>query len=184
MSVIAIDCDNVVCNLQEVVVNLFNERYGTDYTLNDFTEYDIMNVLPTAEAVKMKEIYAEPGLYDLVKPLPGAQAALQKLVNMGHKVYIVTDAVHETYGEKVEFIRRYFPCISMDNIVCMKHKYLFKCDVLVEDNLDNLLSGQHYWRIVMNLPWNDWDKDYIYGIERCYGWSDVLAAINKINDLE
>lgn len=182
--VIAIDCDNVLCNLQEVVVNLFNERYRTHYTLNDFTEYDIMNVLPTAEAVKMKSIYGESGLYNLVKPLPGAQSALQKLVNMGHTVYVVTDAIPETYGEKVEFIRRYFPCISAENIVCMKHKHLLKCDVLVEDNLDNLLAGQHYYRCLINWPWNAWDRDWVYGIERCYGFDDVLAAIDKINDLE
>ena len=182
--VIAIDCDNVICNLQEVVVNLFNSRYGTHYTLNDFTEYDVMNVLPTAEAVKMRSIYSEPGLYDLVKPLPGAQDALQKLVNAGHKVYIVTDAIPDTYGEKVEFIHRYFPCVSTDNIVCMKHKHLFKCDVLVEDNLSNLLAGQHYYRVLMNWTWNESKKDYIYGIERCYGWDDILAAINKINESE
>lgn len=182
--VICIDCDNVLCNLQEVVVNIFNERYGTHYTLNDFTEYDIMNILPTAEAVKMKNIYGESGLYDLVKPLPGAQNAIQRLVNMGHKVYIATDAIPETYGEKVEFIQRYFPCVSAENIVAIKHKHLLRCDVLIEDNLDNLLAGQHYSRCLMNWPWNQSNKDWIYGIERCYGWDDVLAAINKINDLE
>lgn len=181
---ICIDCDNVLCNLQEVVVNLFNERYRTHYTLNDFTEYDIMNILPTAEAVKMREIYGESGLYNVVKPLPGAQNAVQKLVNIGHQVYVVTDAIPSTYGEKVEFIQRYFPCISADHIVAMKHKHLLRCDVMVEDNLDNLLAGQHYHRCLVNWPWNDSKKDWIYGIERCYGWDDILAAINKINDLE
>ena len=44
--ILAIDVDNVLCNLQEVVTNLFNERNGTNYTLNDFTSYDVMNVLP------------------------------------------------------------------------------------------------------------------------------------------
>ena len=181
---ICIDCDNVLCNLQEVVVNIFNERYRTHYTLNDFTEYDIMNILPTAEAVKMREIYGESGLYNVVKPLPGAQNAVQKLVNMGHQVYVVTDAIPSTYGEKVEFIQRYFPCISADHIVAMKHKHLLRCDVMIEDNLDNLLAGQHYHRILVNWPWNESKKDWIYGIERCYGWDDILAAINKINDLE
>lgn len=182
--IIAVDIDNVLCNLQEVVVRLFNERYGTNYTLNDFTEYDVMNVLPTADAVKMRDIYGESGLYNLVKPLPGAQDTLQKLVNMGHHVYLVTDAIPSTYGEKVEFIQRYFPCISVEHIVSMKHKHLFKCDILVEDNLANLLAGQHYFRVLMNWPWNESKKDYIYSIERCYGWSDILAAINKISDLE
>lgn len=182
--VIAVDCDDVLCNLQEVVVKIFNERYGTYYTLHDFTEYDIMNVLPTADAVKMRSIYGEPGLYDHIKPSPGAQEVLQKLINMGHTVYIVTDAIPETYSEKIEFIQRFFPYIDTAHIVSMKHKHLFKCDVMVEDNMTNLLAGQHYFRCVMNWPWNQSSKDWVYGIYRCYGWDDVLAAINEINELE
>ena len=54
---IACDVDNVICNLQEVVTDLFNERNGTNYTLNDFTSYDVMNVLPTEEAVQMQAMY-------------------------------------------------------------------------------------------------------------------------------
>ena len=182
--IIAVDIDNVLCNLQEVIVNLFNERHGAHYTLNDLTEYYVMDALPIADATKMQEMYGEHGLYNLVRPLPGAQDALQKLINMGHQVYLVTDAIPSTYGEKVEFIQRYFPCIGVEHIVSMKHKHLFKCDVMVEDNLANLLAGQHYYRVLLNWPWNESKKDYIYGIERCYGWSDILAAIDKISDLE
>lgn len=182
--VIACDVDNVLCNLQEVIVNLFNERYNTHYTLNDFTEYDVMNVLPTAEAIEMQNMYGETGLYNLVKPLPGAQDALKKLVNEGHQVYLVTDAIPKTYGEKVEFIHRYFPFIDDSHIVAMKHKHLFRCDVLIEDNLSNLLAKPYYHRICFNYPWNESKKDYVYGIHRCYNWEDVVAAVNKINDLE
>ena len=182
--ILAIDVDNVICNLQEVVLNLFNQRHGTHYTLNDFTEYDVMNVLPTAEAVKMKGIYSESGLYNLVKPLPGAQDALEKLINAGHQVYLVTDAVPETYSEKIAFIHRFFPFIDDAHIVSMKHKWMFKCDIMIEDNLANLLAKPYYYRILMNWPWNQSKKDYIYGIERCYGWDDILVAINKINESE
>ena len=27
-------------------------------------------------------------------------------------------------------------------------------------------------------------KDYVYDIYRCYNWNDVIAAVNKINELE
>ena len=76
--VIAVDVGNVICNLQEVVVNLFNKRHGLHYTLNDFTEYDVMNILPTTDGIAMKDMYCETGLYDKVKPIPGAQEVLQK----------------------------------------------------------------------------------------------------------
>lgn len=182
--VIACDIDNVICNLQEVVVNLFNNRYGTRYTLNDFTEYDVMNILPTQDGTVMRDMYGESGLYDKVKPIPGAQESIQKLINKGHQVYLVTDAIPKTYGEKVEFIHRYFPFIDDAHIVCMKHKHMFKCDVMIEDNLANLLAKPHYHRICFNYPWNESKKDYVYDINRCYNWEDVMVAINKINDGE
>lgn len=182
--VLCVDVDNVICNLQEVVVNLFNKRYGSNYTLNDFTEYDVMNVLPTQDGVVMRDMYGESGLYDKVKPLPGAQESLQKLINEGHQVYLVTDAIPKTYGEKVEFIHRYFPFVDDSHIVSMRHKHLFKCDVMIEDNMANLLAKPYYHRICLNYPWNESKKDYVYGVHRCYNWEDIMAAINKINDGE
>ena len=91
---------------------------------------------------------------------------------------------YQTYGEKVEFIHRYFPFIDDSHIVAMKHKHLFRCDVLIEDNLANLLAKPYYHRICFNYPWNESKKDYVYDIHRCYNWDDVITAINKINDGE
>ena len=182
--VILVDVDDTLCNLQEVVVNSFNKRYDSHYTLNDFTEYDIMNVLPTRDAIAMKDIYGESGLYDKVKPLPGARESLEKLINLGHQVYLVTAAIPKTYGEKVAFIKRYFPFIDESRIVCMKHKWRFRCDVMIEDNLQTLIADPNYHRICFNMPWNKSNKDWIYGIHRCYNWDDVLVAVNKISELE
>lgn len=182
--VIAVDIDDTICNLQEVVISLFNQRYGSNYSMNDFTEYNIMNILSPQDASVMKDMYGESGLYNKVKPLPRAQEALQKLINMGHQIYLVTAAVPKTYGEKVEFVRRYFPFIDDAHIVCMKHKWMFKCDVMIEDNYETIIAKPYYHRILINQPWNQSNKDYVYGIHRCYNWNDVLAAVNKISELE
>lgn len=182
--VLCIDVDDVICNLQEVIINLFNERYGSSYTINDFTDYDIMNVLPTQDGIVMRNMYGETGLYNKVKPIANAQESLRKLMNMGHQVYLVTAAVPKTYDEKIQFIKRYFPFIDDSHIICMKHKWMFKCDIMIEDNLQTLLTKPYYHRILMDRPWNQSNKDYIYDIHRCYNWDDILAAVNKISESE
>ena len=181
---IAIDIDDTICNLQETVIKLFNERFGTTYKITDFTEYDIMNILPTQDAIVMKDMYGESGLYDNVKPLPGAQKALEKLINLGHQVYLVTAAVPKTYGEKVAFIKRFFPYIDENHIICMRHKWLLKADVMIEDNLQTLLAKPDYHRICVNMPWNQSSKDWVYGVHRCNNWNEIFTVVNKINDLE
>lgn len=182
--IICVDVDDVLCNLQEVVVNLFNERYGSSYKIEDFTEYDVMNVMPTQDAMVMRDIYGESGLYNKVKPMPGAKETLEKLINLGHQVYLVTAAIPKTYGEKVAFIQRFFPYIDEGHIICMKHKWLLKCDVMIEDNLQTLLANHNYHRIVFNRPWNQSSKDWVYGINRCNNWKEIFEVVNKINEWE
>lgn len=183
--IIVCDCDNVICNLQETVVNLFNKRYKTDYTLEDFHDYDVENTLPIKEATTMKKMYGESGIYKQVTPISGAQEGLKKLMNMGHQVYIVSDVVPKIYNEKCEWIRHFFPFIDNDHIVVMKHKHLFKCDIMIEDNIQNLLASPYYNRICMDYPWNKTThEDYIYDIYRCQNWKQIIDAVNKINEKE
>lgn len=182
--VIACDVDDVICNLQEVVIELFNNKFGSNYALEDFTEYDIMNILPTKDAIAMKDMYGMYGLYNKVKPISGAQEALEKLINLGHQVYLVTAAIPETYGEKVAFIKRFFPYIDDGHIVAMKHKHMFRCDVMIDDNLQALLAKPYYYRICFNRPWNRSVNDWTYDIRRVNNWNEIVEVVNKINDLE
>ncbi len=181
---IMVDIDDTICNMQQTAINIFNSRYGTNYTLDDFHDYDVMNCMQIDHATKMIDIYGESGFYDSVKPFKGAKEALQKLINDGHQVYLVTNAIPKTYGEKVEFIHRYFPFIDDGHIVCMKHKWMFKCDVMIEDNLQTLLSKPYYYRICFDRPWNRQVVDWTYDIRRCHNWNEVVEVVNKINDLE
>lgn len=178
------DIDDTIANLQEVVVNIFNKRYNTEYTVDDFHSFDIMDVLPVEEATKFKSIYGESGVYDLVKPMAGSQEGLRKLINDGHQVYLASNIVPETHSEKVAFVQRYFPFIDPSRIIAIKDKWLLRGDIFIEDNLDNLLAKPYYERILINKPWNQWDKDWVYGIYRCNTWNEVVAAVNKICEEE
>jgi 5'(3')-deoxyribonucleotidase len=178
---IVIDMDNVLCNLQEVIVNLFNKRYGTKYSIEDFTDYDVAQILPKNEAIIMKNMYGEDNLYSNIKPLKGAQNAVEKLVNAGHQVYIVSDVIPKSYSEKVEWLKFYFPQIDESHIIAMKHKSLLRCDVMIEDNLQNLLAKPYYERICFDYAWNRNVNDYVYGIHRVSSWSEVMGVINKLD---
>ena len=88
--IFCIDCDNVINNLQETVVEIFNRRYGTEYTLEDFQNYDIEQCLSKDEALDMKALYCEKGIYNFVKPIAGAPAALKKLIGLNIIFHLLT----------------------------------------------------------------------------------------------
>lgn len=178
--VICIDCDNVLGNLQETIVKLFNERYGTSYSLNTFAKYNVSECLPKEHAIKMIAMFSEPGIYDNVKPLADAQNTIQKLIRAGHEVYIVTYSYPSIFEEKSNWIKYHFSAIDDAHIIAMKHKWLFRCDIMIEDNMDNLLNGHHYERIVIDYPWNQ-VRDEVYSIHRAFNWNDVSDAVKKIS---
>ena len=181
---IVCDIDNVLNNLQEAVTNLFNERHGTNYTLEDFHDYNVENSLPLKEAMAMKDMYSESGIYDYVRPLPGSQDGLQKLIDAGHQVYLVTDTPPAIYHEKVKWVKHFFPFVDAAHIVAMKHKHLFKCDLMFEDNAHNLLAGVTYHRACMDYAWNRSVKDHVYDIHRCNDWKEFLNIVNKLKEEE
>ena len=123
--VLCVDIDNTINNLQESIVKLFNKRYKTKYSLQNFQDYNVENVLSVKEAVLMKDMYIEQGIYDNVKPIAGSQDVLQKLIGEGHQIYLVTDSHPSIFEEKVKWVRHFFPFIDYSHVVAMKHKNLF-----------------------------------------------------------
>ena len=181
---ICVDVDNVLNNLQEAVIDLFNERHETNYTVDDFTEYDVSKVLPMQEAAEMQHMYCETGIYNRVKPLDTAREGLKKLIDAGHQVLLVTASESRIFDEKVKWINHYFPFVKNENIVLMYPKHLLKCDVLIEDNLQTLLDGHYYDRFCFDWPWNRTTKDWVYDIIRVYNWDDIINEINKRSDID
>jgi 5'(3')-deoxyribonucleotidase len=179
--VLCIDVDNTINNLQEEVLNKFNERHKKYYTIEDMTDYNVENCIDVLDAKFIRAMYVEKGVYDTVRPLEGAQKALQKLVNMGHQVYLVTAFEPHVHVEKVEWIRSYFSFVDDSHIIAMNHKYLLHPDVMIEDNLDNLLAKPYYDRILIDRPWNRTVRDFVYDIHRCTNWEQIVDAVNKLN---
>lgn len=178
--IIAVDVDNVLNNLQEAVIKVFNQRYGTKYTMSDFNHYNVSECLSKEDAINFIALYSEPGIYDTVAPLQDSQKVLTKLKNAGHEVYLVTQSKPSIFEEKTKWIKYHYH-IDDSHIVCMKNKWLFKCDVMVEDNLENLLGGHHYDRICFDYQWNRNVRDEVYGIHRVSNWQEAINVINKMN---
>ena len=184
MAVINCDVDGVLNNLMEIVVEVFNNRYGTNYSISDITTYNLSNCFESSVANLMKNIFEEPDIWDKVKPTDGAQEALQKLVNSGHQVYLVTNNSPYTFPQKFDWIRNYFPFIEPSRIVCMSDKWLLNADIMIEDCYETLIVKPYYFKICYDQPWNQSNKDDVRSIYRCYNWENILATVNKICDEE
>lgn len=182
--IIQCDVDNVLNNLIETTVMLFNNTYNKEYKSEDITTYDLSQCIDPDDAKRMKQLFNDPDLWNIVRPIKKSQESIKKLINDGHDVYLVTNNNPHTFGAKYDWIKYYFPFVNDNNIVCMRNKWMFNCDVMIEDCYENLIAKPFYSRILVDYPWNQSNKDYIYDIYRCTDWDEIITAINNINNME
>lgn len=182
--IIVVDIDGVLNDLMFKTLDLYNLRNNTNIKLTDITTYNFADCLPQQDADGIIELFKEKELWDSLMPLTDSQAGLKTLVNMGHEIYLATATHPENFMWKVEWIKKYYPFIDTDNIIRIINKGLLKCDVMIDDCLDNLISNICD-RICLDYPWNrQADKEFAYDIIRVYNWKDIVNIINKLERKE
>ena len=184
--IIVTDVDGVLNNLMDAVLEVYNKKHKTSYVADDVITYNIANCFEPKVAQRIKDIFDSANIWNSVKPIEGAQDALQKLIRDGHQVYLATNNCPDTYGKKVAWIKHFFPFIEDSKIICIKDKWLLRCDIMIEDNVHALLAKPYYHRILMNHPWNQLPeiKDYGYDIYRCSKWDEIIEIVNKLKEKE
>lgn len=111
-----------------------------------------------------------------VRPKHDAPVVLKEIIDIGHKVFIVT-ASHSTslIPKMNEMLFPNFPYLSWDNIIITSHKEQIVGDILIDDNLDNLLRGS-YKKILFKSQTSIYDNiRNIDGIEICENWKEIRS---------
>lgn len=181
MSVIAVDMDCVLNNLMEKTLEIYNAQSGKNIQMSNLTSYNFYDCLNKKDAEGIVKLFKNKLLWDSLTPIEGSREGLQKLINLGHRVYIVTATAPENWPWKIAWLKKYFPFFNIDNVVRMTDKSLFKCQVMIEDCYDQLINNRLCHKVCLDYPWNrDENKDFVYDIKRCTNWKEILEAINKI----
>ena len=179
--IIVCDIDNCLNDLTEKAVMLYNSRNNKNIQLSDIVAYRFADCLSQEDADGICALFKEKQLWDSLKPLPEAQKSLRQLIDMGHKVYIATSTDPINFNWKCAWMKHHFSFISTDNIIRIANKGLLKCDVLIDDSIEQLANSISE-RICFDYYWNrSNEKDYIYDIHRAKNhWHDVINIINNI----
>lgn len=179
--IIAVDWDNVLNNLTEKTLEFYNKQSDKNIQMSDVTSYNLHDCLSKEDADGIMKLFKNKSLWDSLSPISGAKEGLQRLIDDGHKVYIVTATAPENFAWKIQWLKKYFPFFNMDNAIRMMDKSLFKCNVLIEDCMDQLIKNKLCYRVCLDYPWNRSNaKDLVYDIRRVKDWKEILETINQI----
>lgn len=176
---ILVDLDDVIDDCLKPWVETLNREYNLNVKTEDITEWDLLASFPT---LSFDKIYApiRKSTFWLteVSVRKDAITYLNKLIKLGHDVYIVTSSDLSMIRLKyLALIEPYFP-IDENHIIVTHRKDLIRGDILIDDCLDNVMNfkGQ---AILVTAPHNKTVHIDDMGLKRADNWKEIYKYITE-----
>ena len=160
---IILDLDSTVCDSLPAWLEAIGKRTGVYAKVSDITGWN-MHQCPPLNTLDPKAVYGfldEPGFNLGLPVMAGAQDAVAKLTNEGHRLYFVT-ARFGKHGmpETIEWMARHFPAVNLKaQLGFFADKHLIEADVIVDDRAETLekywLSHPYSTCIGIGYPYNE-----------------------------
>lgn len=133
---ILIDMDDVITCYLEDVVKEYNRIYGTSHSIEEITSWKI----PSSFEYGLFSVHKQSDILTTITPKLDSIEYINKWIDEGYDVFIVSDCCncYQSYGEKLEWIKKYLPKFDLSHFIPCKEKYVISGNVLIDDNLDNL----------------------------------------------
>ena len=154
---IGIDIDDVLNNLTECVLKVYNEDSGDNLSFINITEYDMKQFVKKEYRDKFYTYFFDKRVWEIVKPNISAFKTLNKLHNEGHSIYFVTATHPLNVKKKYLWLSQYLDWDCWDSLVVTKDKSLLTgLDIFIDDNLDNIgyKNDNDIVFILYLQPWN------------------------------
>lgn len=188
--VLAIDVDEVLFPLVPELVEYHSVEYGSGLTAEDFTTYEFERAWPGEEHIPDRVFKFLEGQFPYIDPVPGAQAALQRLA-YDYELMIVTARDPELEAATAKWLAEHFPEVFGKVVLAGNHFRggLFRTKVeiclehqataLIDDSAFNvsecaavgiqgILFGDYPWNREAKLP---------VGVVRAGNWEQVANLL-------
>ena len=140
---IILDVDEVICF--GGFLNAVNEFLGTNYVIDDFTDYYIDTaVIPEDRMMEFNKFIRNRDMYKNPHILPNAIETIKKLGEV-YDIYILSSCVNpfdiegsgNMFKVKYDFLRKLLPFINPKNFILTSANHLFKADIQIDDVITN-----------------------------------------------
>ena len=141
---ILLDVDEVVCF--PGFLNAANDFLGTDYKIDDFSDYYLDSVaIPKERMGEFIKFINNRNLYDDAVLLPDAFEVIKKL-NDVYDIYILSSCINpfdiegsgRLFKDKYDFLVRELPFLDVKKFIFSATKNIIKADIQIDDRLHNL----------------------------------------------
>ncbi|MBU1136097.1 MAG: hypothetical protein ABIG37_03795 [Nanoarchaeota archaeon] len=187
---IGIDLDQVVCDIQQQMIDIYNQLYpGENLTKKNWTTYYLRDLTSKEREDKVLEILAEKRIYRNMEFIPHAKKSLQKLAQsfdlcfVTHREWLYEkakqDTVYSLTKDEIPYVRIFFT-EKKARVAKSEHLKFF-----IEDNLKNALEiSQVCPCYLFDYPYNreEIEKNsllIIRGFENQDWWNLFMQILEK-----
>jgi len=182
---VLVDMDNTIVDWDGEFIRRYSEASGQDpleveEMVRNRQKFEIEENFEASEHAKVLEVIASPGFYESLKPLPGAVEALQKMVEEGVDVKLVT-APHPLCAgscarEKFISVERLLGPAFLERLIITRDKTHVQGDLLVDDKPRVSGSRTASWtHVLFNQSYNK----SMEGKARLSAWSEWADALSN-----
>lgn len=177
MTILA-DMDDVLDDLLSSWCAELNKISEISLTPKDVKYWDMSKNYPDLSHEEIVMPLQKREFWKNVSPKQDAPEILKKMIDKGHKVFVVTASSPTSLVPKMnEMLFRHFPYLTWNDVIVAARKDMIKGDVLIDDNLDNLLCGG-YRKILFKGQTAIYDNiRNIDGIEYCCSWKEIYDLL-------
>lgn len=185
---ILVDFDNTIAKSSQCIFKIYCEEandYSKEYTNKH--GWDFENLIPLDYKDRAVSLFDKEIFFNRLTPVDNVCDVLHRL-SYKHEIIIVTKANPESVVFKSKWIKSYLPFIK--NVVYLEqtnfNKGMVQGDIIIDDKIECLLSGDWGYRIVFGEY--GWNQD-LSGNPQCYfvrhtNWLDIEQFINNIANCE
>ena len=174
--IIGLDVDDVIANLVETWIDIYNTDFNDSLKREDITSWNISEHVKCGD--RIYDYLKERSLYDRVMPISGSNWGVRNLRKMGFNIVFITNSTPEQSGRKYFWLKDFGFILNKSEYFEAADKSLIACDWLIDDNPTNIANA--YGKgIVYHQPWNKGlDKHYT----RVFNWEDIVRYFVRVKN--
>ena len=177
--VILCDADDTIENLSVHWIEALNRAHHKTVKKEDIKTWDMLSAYPDLSEQEVFAPIYQKEFWEQITPIENSGYYLQKLMEDGHELYIVTATNYETSDAKVAKLLKLFPFLKDKNIIVSHNKQLIRGDVLIDDGVHNLLNG-NYAKLLFHQPNNACFDETKHDIPRVFSWEEIYEKICRM----
>jgi 5'(3')-deoxyribonucleotidase len=158
MKVLGIDIDGVLADHISAFREFAEKERGISLKESDFVGYDGVVGLTKEDAEELfRGFFKESANILGIKPYPYARDLVESARSAGLNPVLLTARRSRSLGYTRSWCERHIADTGIHIIPCEGDEKLSFCDILIEDNPQNLDGGgDGKVRILVRRPWNKW----------------------------